>query len=48
MLQGLLVILLVLLVMLLEIQLMLGLHMGKKTKCDTATLKVVEVRRGLL
>ena len=26
----------------------IGLHMGKKTKCDMATLKVVEVRRGLL
>ena len=26
----------------------LGLHMGKKTKYDTHTLKVVEVRRGLL
>ncbi len=22
--------------------------MGKKTKCDTATLKIVEIRRGLL
>ncbi len=26
----------------------LGLQMGKKTKCDTATLKVVEIRRGSL
>ncbi len=25
-----------------------GLYMDKKKKCDTATLKVVEVRRGLL
>ena len=25
-----------------------GLHMGKKMKCDTGTLKVVEIRRGLL
>ncbi len=27
---------------------LIGLHMGKKTKCDTATLKVVQIRCGLL
>ncbi len=26
----------------------IGLHMGKKTKCDTATSKVVQIRPGSL
>ncbi len=34
--------------LLLMIDLSLGLHMGKRKKCDRATLKVVEIQCGLL